>query len=279
MFKLGFIDYYLDEWHANQYPQWIADASHGDMAVTHAFAEQDSPRGGLSTRAWCEKYNVQPCQSIEELIAACDGIIVLSPDHCERHLHLCEKPLACGKPVYVDKTFAPDLQTAKQIFSFAENSGTPCYTNSALRCAEEYQAIDRKRIHSLCSWGPGVYENYSIHQIEPIMMLMNAPAKRVMALPGEKWSSLVLEFADGRCATMACYAEGSPFAMNLCLEGGNQLIEVKSDFFHTFIGQLVAFFRHPSEVVPHADTLRVMAVRGAGAEALLHPYEWIAVPQ
>ena len=26
MKKIGFIDYYLDEWHANNYPQFIKDA-------------------------------------------------------------------------------------------------------------------------------------------------------------------------------------------------------------------------------------------------------------
>ena len=37
MKKIGFIDYYLDEWHANNYPRMIAEASNGSMAVTGAF--------------------------------------------------------------------------------------------------------------------------------------------------------------------------------------------------------------------------------------------------
>ena len=29
--KIGFIDYYLDEWHSNNYPELIAKASGGDL--------------------------------------------------------------------------------------------------------------------------------------------------------------------------------------------------------------------------------------------------------
>ena len=35
--KVGFIDYYLDEWHANNYPAWIKEASNGEMEVTLAY--------------------------------------------------------------------------------------------------------------------------------------------------------------------------------------------------------------------------------------------------
>ena len=41
--KIGFIDYYLDEWHANNYPEWIKEASGGEMTVGYAFAETASP--------------------------------------------------------------------------------------------------------------------------------------------------------------------------------------------------------------------------------------------
>ena len=46
--KIGFIDYYLDEWHANNYPNWIREASDGEMEVSLAYGMIDSPIGGLS---------------------------------------------------------------------------------------------------------------------------------------------------------------------------------------------------------------------------------------
>ena len=93
MFKLGFIDYYLDEWHANNYPAWIREASGGEVEVAYAYGKIDSPLGGLSTAAWCEKFGIDRCAGIEELVEKSDGLIVLSPDNCEMHEVLCTAPL------------------------------------------------------------------------------------------------------------------------------------------------------------------------------------------
>lgn len=113
--KLGFIDYYLDEWHANNYPQWISEASGGEMEITYAWALADSPKGGLTSAEWCKKFGVELCTTVEELIEKSDGLIILSPDNCELHEQLCRLPLSSGKPCYVDKTFAPDEASAKRV--------------------------------------------------------------------------------------------------------------------------------------------------------------------
>lgn len=54
MIKVGFIDYYLDEWHANNYVHMLRDYSNGEVEAVYAWAEIDSPEGGLTTDAWCE---------------------------------------------------------------------------------------------------------------------------------------------------------------------------------------------------------------------------------
>lgn len=273
--KIGFIDYYLDEWHANNYPKWISEASDGQMEVSCAFALIDSPIGGRTTDEWCRDMGIRRAATIEEVVETCDGVVVLSPDNCEMHEQLCQIPLRSGKPVYVDKTFAPDLATAKRIFEIAEASGTPCYSTSALRFAEEYAGIENVR--AIAAWGPNGFETYSIHQLEPVMMLIQSEPKRVMALTGDGWYSLAIQFADGRSATIAGYESGSPFMMNVACDGGAKVVEVKSDFFHAFIVRLVEFFRDSSKIVPHAETLRIMAVRGAGLKALQSPGTWIEI--
>ena len=106
--KIGFIDYYLDEWHANNYPEWIKEASGGEMEIAYAYADRPSPHTGMTTSEWCEKHGIKEVGTIGELTDLGDGIIVLSPDNCEQHERLCQIPLRSGKPVYVDKTFAPE---------------------------------------------------------------------------------------------------------------------------------------------------------------------------
>lgn len=277
--KLGFIDYYLDEWHANNYPAWIAEASDGRMAVTHAYGQIDSPRG-VSSRAWCDRHGVRLCGAIEEVVAACDGLIVLSPDNPEQHLQLCGLPLKSGKPTYVDKTFAPDLDTARRIFAIADAHGTPCYSTSALRYASEYADVDRAAIQALRSFGPGSFDIYSIHQIEPVCMLMPAQPARVMCLTSGEAVAMNVQFRDGRYATIDNHPKAPGFRMDVLTRDGVQALAVESAFFQAFIKAMVGFFEEGSTpLVDHRETLRVMALREAGIRALAAPGTWLDVPE
>lgn len=277
MVKLGFIDFYLDEWHANNYPAWLRAASNGEVDVTAAFGLIDSPIGGRTTDQWCADMGIPRCHTMEEVIEQCDGLIVLSPDNCEMHETLCQLPLRSGKPVYVDKTFAPDYETARRIFILAEENGTPCWSTSALRYAAEYQNSAFAEVTGICSWGPNDFETYSIHQLEPLSMLVKAPARRVMFLPGDGWYTLVVEFANSVTATVSGYRDGSPFAMNVATKEGVRRLEITSDFFQSFIRVLADYFRTGIPPVSREETLAIMALRGAGKRACSVPGVWVPV--
>ena len=124
--RIGFIDYYLDEWHANNYPKWIYEASNGEIEVELAYGQIDSPIGGRTNAQWCSDMGVERAETIEQVVDRCDGLIVLSPDNCEMHEALSRLPLESGKPTYIDKTFAPDYETARRIFAVGKAHGTPC---------------------------------------------------------------------------------------------------------------------------------------------------------
>ena len=58
MKTVGFIDYFLHEWHANEYPAMIAaynEKNGTDYQVKYAWAEIDSPNeGARTTDEWCK---------------------------------------------------------------------------------------------------------------------------------------------------------------------------------------------------------------------------------
>ncbi len=194
MKKIGFIDYYLDEWHANNYPKFIDEASKGEYKVCYAYGKIDSPKGGMTNKEWAEAYQVELLESIEEVIEKSDYLIVLSPDNPEMHGELCELPLQSGKLVYVDKTFAPDKETALRIFANADAHGTKCFSSSALRFSDELKEIDTDKIYKIYSEGPGRIGNYLIHQIEPVIYLMKSRVSRLMFLGDEIHPSMLIEF-------------------------------------------------------------------------------------
>ena len=243
MKKVGFIDYYLDQWHANNYPEMLKKASNGRYEVAYAYGMIDSPlKGSLTNKAWAEKNGIELLDTIEEVIEKSDVLIVMSPDNPEMHEQLCDLPLKSGKLTYIDKTFAPDKETALRIFANAEAHDTPCYSSSALYFSTELNEIDTDKIAKLYSRGPGVYDIYSIHQIEPILKLMQADPKRVMFLGDKAHPSMVIEFADGRYAQMH---QGIWIDFEIAVtdeENNMQIHTIKSDYFMLFIESLVKFF-------------------------------------
>lgn len=277
MIKVGFIDYYLDEWHANNYPEMLKKASDGKFEVCYAYGKIDSPIGGMTNAAWAEKYGVELLSSIEEVIEKSDVLVVLSPDNPEMHEELCDLPLKSGKLCYVDKTFAPDKVTAERIFANAKAHGTKCYSSSALRFSAELDEIDTSAIAKIYSEGPGTYEIYSIHQIEPIVRLMNERAKRVMFTGCKKHPAMVIEFADGRLAQMY-QSEGLGFKITAVAEN-NKAVQypIQSDFFGLFIKGMVRFFETGEIPVPAENTIDVIAIREAGLKAMEKPFEWVEI--
>lgn len=279
MKTIGFIDYYLDEFHANNYPEWLKKASGGELEVKYAYAKIDSPlEGGMTTDQWCEKYGIRRVDTIEELIEKSDCLNVLSPDNPEMHEELCAPALASGKRVYVDKTFAETKASAEKIFAAAEAHGTPCFSASALRFASEYAGISRGSVEGLVSVGPGPLGNYSIHQIEPIVALMGPDVSRVLYTGNEEHPALVLEYRDGRRAQFSHHGWDCPFAMTVDLTGGRtQRVEVQSDYFGLFVREMADFFLGAEPKVSHEDTIAVIAVREAALRAARQPGQWAVI--
>ncbi|UKS29259.1 hypothetical protein LOZ80_10095 [Paenibacillus sp. HWE-109] len=277
MKKIGFIDYYLDEWHAEKYPAWIEQASGGKMKVEFAYGHIDLPDKS-SNAAWCAKKGIQLFSTIEAVVEQSDYLVILSPDHPEFHEELSLLALRSGKPTYIDKTFAPSQAAASRMFELAEKHRTPMYSTSALRFAVEYTDLQKTGIESICSLGPGEFGNYAIHQVEPIIMLMGIDVKRVMWTGTDKTPSLIIGYADGRQATINLYGWDCPFNMALRYEeGASKFIQIESDFFGRFIANLVGFFETGKPVVSQAETIAIATVLERGLKARFTPHQWVLI--
>lgn len=279
MMKIGLIDYYLDEWHANNYPKMIEELSKGACQVSCAYGKIDAPCGARSNRQWAQDMGIPLLERVEDVIENSDRLMVLSPDHPEMHEELCALPLKSGKPTYVDKTFAPDKGTAERIFAHAEAHGTKCYSSSALRFAQELKTMDQKSICKLYMEGPGNYDMYAIHQIEPIVALMNSRARRVMFTGESDQVAMVIQFEDGRYAQFYQTAV-SPFRITVDAGSGagGGVYPIKSDYFRLFLAEVLRFFQTGHIPVPWEQTIEVIAIREAGQKARKAPFQWVSVP-
>lgn len=284
MKRIGFIDYYIDEWHANNYPKMIRESSFKNKFDVVLAWDETTPAGKKPLDAWCKEQKVEKASSIERVVEECDCIIVLSPNNAERHEDLADVPLRSGKPVYIDKPIAPTLAIAKRLFEKAEAHNTPMMSCSALRFGSALEKAIKENmagqpVHFVTTRGGGLFHIYAIHQIEMLVMALGTGAKRVMQCGNEQANLMVIDYNDGRRGTINLMA-GHTFQFST-LYGENKLVVIDQmdDFFPRFIEGMLTFFDTGKPLVPKEETLEIAALIEAGTTALKHPDTWVEVPK
>ncbi len=281
MKKIGFIDYYIDEWHANNYPAFIRESALGAEFEVALAWEEMTPEGRKPLEEWCREQKVGKAGSIAEVIEKCDCLVVLSPDNAERHEDLADLPLRSGKPVYIDKPIAPSLAAAKRLFEKAEKHQTPMMSSSALRYGSALvnaikDQIAGKPARFVSTRGPGDWATYAIHQVEMLVMTLGTGATRAMACGNDQVNLLVVDYPDGRRGLVEQIPEHT-FQVSAQFGGESLAIDEMDDFFPRFIDAMLGFFQTGKSLVPKAETLEIAALLEAGAGALLTPGKWVKV--
>ena len=280
MKKIGFVDYYISEWHANNYPTWFKRACEEfsyEFEVAYAYAElETSPVDGVTTEQWCEKFGAQKCDSIEELCEKSDFVVILAPGFPEKHLEYAEKVLKYGKRTYIDKTFAPDVETAVKIFEIGKRYGTEFFSTSALRYAEELK--DKKNVRSMITLGGGSNApEYMIHQIEMLVSKLGIGAEKIKAETQASQIIYTVKYGDARCATMV-FGKSAPFAVyEEDMDGLQSWQSIKSDFFYALICDILRFFNEGSASVPEEQTIEVIKIREKALAAIEMNGQWLDV--
>lgn len=272
MKKIGFVDYFISEWHADNYPAWIEriGAEMGvDYKVAYAWAELDiSPVSGVSTDEWCEKFGAERCATIDELCEKSDVIVILSPSNPETHLRYAEEVLKHGKRTYIDKTFAPDSATAKEIFALGEKYNTTFFSTSALRYATELDSVDAPDSILVTGGGSNLPE-YFIHLGEMVVKKMGAIKSVKATRNGSQWI-ISAKTASGKDATMI-YGCAMPYNVYMTKDGREAWKSVKSPFFDGLIADMLRFFETGKTSFDPAETLAVSRLRDAVLKATETP--------
>ncbi len=271
MKKIGFVDYYISEWHANNYPEFIANIlkdTDDDFEIAYAWAEEYvSPVDGRNTDEWCEAFGVEKCATIDELCEKSDYIFILSPDNPEKHLAYAKEVLKHGKNTYIDKTFAPDYDTAKAIFDEAAKYGTKFFSTSALRYADELESMDCSGGAIVIGGGPGI-KTYGIHSIEMLVKLIDEEPVSLKCTNQGVQNIFNVNFKNGKKGTFI-YTPSAPFVVGTCdTDGKGEFITISSDFFGNLMKEILQFFKTGEVPFDGNQTLYAIRLRDAALKAI-----------
>ena len=282
MLKIGFWDAYLDNWHANYYPGFLREAiaRYGmDAAVTDAYAFYD-PVGGTSTADWCAQRGIRQHTDPAAFLDAVDAIMVIGADDARLHAQIAPQPLKSGKPTFVDKTFAHDVRTGRELFDLARRHGTPVFSASAQRycpsITEYLRANGRPRFVSTV--GPHSLDNYAVHQLEPIVALMGIGAVRVKAFAaGENVTQMMIDYGGGRMASFLQSPNPRAEFNFMVSDGTNGARLASEDFYIPTMKAILDFFETGVSPVPMEETMEILALIDAVRAAREVPDTWLSM--
>lgn len=268
MKKIGYIDYFIDEYHAHNGFKTLGACNENngtDYKITAVYAEIDAA-GGMSTDAFCEKYGTKKCATIAELVSEVDYVIIFSPDNPEKKLAYAKEALKAGKPTFLDKTFTDSYASALEIFKTAEEYSTPFFSSSSLRYADELRPYVGATEAVFVS-GSGVeLKDYAVHYLEIIMTVMGTGVKGVRweKRGNQEWMNL--EYADGRAATAAISMGASYLDFNAFIadkSGDSAHLTITSDFFLNQMKDVLRFFETKTPSFSPEETKELMRVYDA----------------
>ncbi|MBR2372975.1 MAG: Gfo/Idh/MocA family oxidoreductase [Lentisphaeria bacterium] len=277
--KIGFIDLFIDEWHANNYPKWIRESALKDEFEVAMAWEKYTPEGKKGLQEWCKEQNVTPAASLEEVVDKCDCICVLAPSNPEVHEELAEYALKSGKPVYVDKPFALGRAAAQRMFDLARKHNTPLMSSSALRFSNELMEKS-KQLHTplfvnTCGGG-GNFPEYAIHQIEMIVSLLGTGAQMLQVCGNKDRLTVTVRYPDQRLATMN-YSAFWGFKLNAATESEVCQIDTMSAIFPNLLQKILEFYKAGTSLIPVEETIEIAAILDAAVKGMSETSEWIQI--
>lgn len=254
--RVGLVDYQLENYHANVFLKAYRGPLTGHAIVAGCFALDEA-----NGRAWATKNDVPYFEDVQKLHERVDAFMVLAPANPELHLKLAEMVLPFGQPTYIDKTFAPDVATAKRIFETADRHKAPVQTTSALRYTnvqEHLHACGAAKPLHMIAWGGGSsFGEYAIHPLELIVSCMGHEAESLMRRGGDHYSQLLINFTGERTAVANVYTHGdTPFAASVTTDKETKLTQIETaKIFENNAAAVLTFFETKQPSVDRRETL------------------------
>src|SRR5262245_29660159 len=218
-----------------------------------------------------DKWGVELVGSIEELCKKVDAVLLESVDG-RPHLNQVRPVFAAKKRVFIDKPFAASYADAREIVRLSRESGTPFFSSSSLRFANDLQAMKRdEKIGAMLgafTYGPAPTEShhpdlfwYGIHAVEMLYTLMGPGCESVTRVHTDGADVVVGKWKDGRVGTMRGIRYGKQDYGAVAFGAKANLATptpMKSDYRELLV-EIVKFFQTGSPPIPPEETLEMMA--------------------
>jgi predicted dehydrogenase len=218
-----------------------------------------------------DKWGVEIVDSIEELCKKVDAVLLESVDG-RPHLSQVRPVFAAKKRVFIDKPFTAGYADAREIVRLSRESGTPFFSSSSLRFADDLQSIKRdEKLGAMLgafTFGPAPTEPhhpdlfwYGIHAVEMLYTLMGPGCESVTRVYTDGADVVVGKWKDGRIGTMRGIRDGKRDYGAVAFGAKTNMATptpMKHDYRNLLV-EVVKFLQTGEPPIPPEETLEMMA--------------------
>ncbi len=263
--RLGLIDYRLESAHAPGFLWKLEERRQKGGDLQGEIVACTAMEG--AREAWARENSVPWMEDAGEMAGKVDAVVIPASSHPEFHLELFRQAVVLGVPVYLDKPFAPDPATARELFALARDHGVPLMSSSLLRFAREVTELKAlaPAPDFVQTWGCDNerYDEFVIHPVEMALTLMAEPPRIVRRKRVGEVERLQLEDEAGRLADVYFTPGQQPYEAAVCHRGGWAHRVLKTDFWEPFLDRLLPALIEGTTIVEESQTLAVMEVLAA----------------
>ena len=221
-------------------------------------------------------YGVKLYDSIEELLANCDVVMIENVDG-RKHLEIARIVFPTGKPTFIDKPLAGTLAEGIELVALAEKHQVPFFSASSLRFATQVTKLTdarREAIRGAMAYSPCEYEPhhpdlfwYGIHGVETLYALLGAGCESVVRVQAPTGDVVTGRWSDGRLGTFYGYRQAKAgYGYKAILTDGVANEDFSADYV-PLLKQVVAFFQTRKAPVSTREMIEVLAFMEAADES------------
>lgn len=222
-----------------------------------------------------ERQGVEFVNSIEAVLDRSDAIMLLTNDG-RPHLQQAMPVFEAGKPIYIDKPLAHDLDNVKAIFRAAEQLHVPVFSCSALRYNDKVQQ-NRKAVGQVLgadAYGPCPLQKShvdlfwdGIHGVEMLYSILGRGCQSVTRTYTEGTDAVVGVWEGGRMGVFRGLRQGK-VAFGGTIYGAERIVPIGSfGGYRPLVVAIAKFFRTGIPPVSMEETLEIYAFMEAADES------------
>lgn len=225
-----------------------------------------------------EKFGVKICDTIEQLCADVDAVLVESVDG-RTHLAQVKAVIAAKKPFFIDKPLAANLRDALEIIRLTKEAGLPLFTASSLRYGKATQAVRQGSIGQVLSaetFSPAHMETtnpdlywYGIHGCESLFTVMGTGCESVVRrTTADGRIEVVGTWKGGRTGIFREAGHAAKIQYGGVARGEKGESPVGSyDGYAPLVAEIVKFFQTRQSPVFTEETVEIFAFMTAAEES------------